>query len=117
MVIKRFARTVYWSISPIAPSAPDIFKQSTTANVGAVREANSLFCALAFLFMFPRHWFSRKAAANLAVSHHVLVRHALPRSSVIYHGIDGPLGEGSASPPEASAKLRFAYVGRFVPEK
>jgi len=80
-------------------------------------ELSLLRTCVSLLLMFPRHWFSRKAAANLAVSHHVLVRHALPRSSVIYHGIDGPLGEGSASPPEASAKLRFAYVGRFVPEK
>jgi glycogen(starch) synthase len=72
---------------------------------------------VSLLLMFPRHWLSRRAAANLSVSHHVLVRHALPRSSVIYHGTDDLLEEGSASPPEASAKLRFAYVGRFVPEK
>jgi glycosyltransferase involved in cell wall biosynthesis len=71
------------------------------------------------LLMFPRYWLTRKAAVNLANSHHVLERQALPRSSVIYHGIDDPLGGGSVSPSRlaATSKLYFAYVGRFFPEK
>ena len=73
---------------------------------------------VSLLLMFPRYWLSRKAAANLTISHHVMTRHSLPRSSVVYYGIDDPPEEGSLfSPPEASAKLCFAYVGRFVPEK
>jgi glycosyltransferase involved in cell wall biosynthesis len=74
---------------------------------------------ISLLLMFPRHWLPRKAAVNLAISHHVMVRHALPRSSVLHYGIDDPLGEGSGpSPPlDAADRLCFAYVGRFVPEK
>jgi glycosyltransferase involved in cell wall biosynthesis len=81
-------------------------------------ELSSLRTLISLLLMFPRHWLSRKAAVNLAISHHVMVRHSLPRSSVVYYGIDDPMEEGSVfSPPEASAKLCFAYVGRLVPEK
>ncbi|HET8922820.1 MAG TPA: glycosyltransferase family 4 protein [Candidatus Acidoferrum sp.] len=82
-------------------------------------EISSLRSLASVLLMFPRLWLSRKAAANLANSHHVLERHALPRTSVLYHGIEDPLGGGSAplSAADAPEKLCFAYVGRFVPEK
>jgi glycosyltransferase involved in cell wall biosynthesis len=69
--------------------------------------------------MFPRSWLARGATANLAISHHVLERHALPRSSVAYYGIEDPIGKDLV-PPSASSvpeKTCFAYVGRLVPEK
>jgi glycosyltransferase involved in cell wall biosynthesis len=51
----------------------------------------------------------------------VLERHALPRSSVIYHGIEdsvnGSTPGRSASPWSARDTISFAYVGRFVSEK
>jgi glycosyltransferase involved in cell wall biosynthesis len=74
---------------------------------------------ISLLLMFPRLELSRKAAMNLAISHHVLERHGLPRSTVVYYGIDDPFGRG-VIPPSANAapgKLCFAYVGRFFPEK
>ena len=82
-------------------------------------EISPLPTFISLLLLFPRRWLSRKAAANLAISHHVMARHALPRSSVLYYGIDDPLGERSLfSPPlDAAARLCFAYVGRFVTEK
>ena len=82
-------------------------------------EVSSPRSLTSLLLMFPRTWFSRKATANLANSHHVLERHALPRSSVVYHGIEDPLGGGSAplSAAGSPGKLCFAYVGRFFPEK
>jgi glycosyltransferase involved in cell wall biosynthesis len=82
-------------------------------------ELSALRESLSLLLMFPRHWFSRKAAANLAISHHVMERHGLPHSTVVYYGIEDPPGHGAVSsqPSAASGKPCFAYVGRFVPEK
>lgn len=71
---------------------------------------------LALLLTFPRRWLSQKAAANLAVSQHVMERHGLPHSTVIYHGIAGPPKQGPVAPLEPT-RVCFAYVGRFVSEK
>ncbi len=76
--------------------------------------------SLANLFlMFPRHALARGAACNIAISEHVLQRHALPRSSVVYYGIEAPSGDGFVTTAFSPlpAKLCFAYVGRLVPEK
>jgi glycosyltransferase involved in cell wall biosynthesis len=72
-------------------------------------------CA-SLLLLFPRRWLSQRAAANLAISHHVMERHGLPRSSVVYYGIDDPL-EHVSTPPAAPGKFWFAFVGRFFHEK
>ena len=71
------------------------------------------------LLMFPRHWLSCKAAINIAIARHGLERHALPRSSVIYYGIEDPFGQDMGSPPalDTPGGVCFAFVGRFVPEK
>jgi glycosyltransferase involved in cell wall biosynthesis len=82
-------------------------------------EISGVRSSISLLLMFPRLWLSRKAAVNLAISNHVLERQALPRSSVVYHGIEDPF-EGGALLPQALAapgKLCFAYVGRFFAEK
>jgi glycogen synthase len=69
--------------------------------------------------MLPRHLLARGAAANIAITQHVSKRHALPNSTVIYYGIE----ESRANTPVShlgeknSHILRFAFVGRFVPEK
>jgi glycosyltransferase involved in cell wall biosynthesis len=68
------------------------------------------------LLMFPRHALTRRAAANVAVSQHVMQRLAMPRSTVIYHGIDDPLSNASSSHP-SPGRICFGYVGRLVPEK
>jgi glycogen(starch) synthase len=71
------------------------------------------------LLMFPRYWLSRGAAANVAISQHVLERLGFPRSRVIYYGIDDPRRSGSLpfSTPLDAGKICFAYVGRLVSEK
>jgi glycosyltransferase involved in cell wall biosynthesis len=66
-------------------------------------------------FMFPRHWLSRAATTNIAVTRHVDHRQKLPHSKVVYHGIEDPLPIPDRQMP--SKKLRIAYVGRLVPEK
>jgi glycogen synthase len=70
------------------------------------------------LLEFPRNFFVRRAAANLAVSNHSLNRCALPNSAVVYHGIEDP-PENGARPELASSsgEVCFAYVGRLVSEK
>jgi glycosyltransferase involved in cell wall biosynthesis len=75
----------------------------------------SLPNAFATLFlMFPRYSLSRRAAKNLAVTEHVQQRLALPRSSVLYHGVEEC---AQTMPADNSRQVSFAYVGRFVPEK
>jgi glycogen synthase len=80
------------------------------------------------LLMFPRNALARRASRNLAISTHVLKRHNLPHSQVIYYGIDAssdagsddgslvraPADQADLSPPK---KVTFAFVGRLVPEK
>ena len=66
-------------------------------------------------FMFPRHWLSRAATTNIAVTKHVDHRQKLPHTKVVYHGIEDALPSPGGSTP--SQKLRIAYVGRLVPEK
>jgi glycogen synthase len=71
------------------------------------------------LLMFPRHLLTCAAAHNIAITRHVLERHALPRSSVVYYGIEDASANpiSAASLPGGSGKICFAYVGRLVPEK
>jgi glycosyltransferase involved in cell wall biosynthesis len=84
-----------------------------TKNLGAARSL-ALLCRT-----FPRRWLSRRAAANVAVSSHVMRRHALPQSALCYHGVEDPLETGEPENGSAAAKgiECFAYVGRLVEEK
>jgi len=83
------------------------------------QDASVLSSLRLLLLTFLRRALSRRVAANLAISHHVLNRHRLPRSAVVYYGIEDPLQ--SALPSMAAGRgareLCFAYVGRFVVEK
>ena len=84
------------------------------------------------LLMFPRNALARRASRNLAISTHVLKRHDLPRSQVIYYGIDDSSDANSYASSDDSSelpapadqalpaplkKVTFAFVGRLVPEK
>lgn len=73
---------------------------------------------LTLLSMFPRFFFTRRATANVVLSNHFLKRCSLPRSSVVYHGIEDPLPAGPRdSIASDQPRLCFAYVGRLVSEK
>jgi glycogen(starch) synthase len=74
---------------------------------------------LSTLLNIPRHFLAKRAATNIAVSHHVENRIALPRTVVIYHGLECHPSKTPPPAPTAAAsyKKRFSYVGRFVPEK
>ena len=71
------------------------------------------------LLIFLRSFLVRHATHNIAITTHVLERHRLPRSSVIYYGTEDEYrGKTSVSSPlQTSGRICFAYVGRFVPEK
>jgi len=82
-------------------------------------ETSALRSLAALLLMFPRLWLCRAVSKNLAISRHVLERHGLPSSSVVYYGIEDPMGNEADGATSAAAigKVCFAYVGRFFPEK
>jgi glycogen synthase len=85
------------------------------------KEISWLASLMNLLLMFPRHRLTRAASKNIAVAQYVFGRLALPRSSVIYHGIEDPL-KGStphrtASSCSARDTIAFAFVGRFVSDK
>jgi len=70
------------------------------------------------LLTYLRRWLAHRVARNIAPTHHVGRRVALPRTHVIYHGVR----KVEASDTKAVANHRetptfFAYVGRLVPEK
>jgi glycosyltransferase involved in cell wall biosynthesis len=82
-------------------------------------ENSTLASAKRLAVMGMRLWLARRATVNLAVSRHVMARQALPHSETIYHGIEiANLTMADLTGAEReNSKPRFAYVGRFVPEK
>lgn len=82
-------------------------------------ESSWLLSFVSLLEMFPRRFLARRVSANLAVSQHVLNRHALPRSSVVYHGVEdcGAREDPQPDCADLSGKISFAFVGRLVREK
>src|ERR1700737_3780922 len=70
------------------------------------------------ILMIPRSLLARGASRNIAITDHVLRRHALPRTKRIYYGIEDPfLKEPTLEKPLAQQDFCFAFLGRFVPEK
>lgn len=84
-------------------------------------ESSSWLRGLASLAgMFSRHYLARKAARNVAISRHEQQRMSLPKTTMIYHGVEDPAAASQscgASLAATGAKTRFAYVGRLVAEK
>jgi len=80
---------------------------------GGARAAMKLFLA------FPRRALVRRAAGNIAVSEHVEKRIAMPRTSVVLHGIAQKIdnSEGLYDSKGGKSNTTFAFVGRFVAEK
>jgi glycogen(starch) synthase len=66
---------------------------------------------------FPRRGLCVRAAGNIAVSNHVAVRIALPRTRTIYHGIESATAARQDPSPSSATPLRIGYAGRLVQEK
>src|SRR4029077_17032261 len=66
---------------------------------------------------FARRAFSRLANTNIAPSHHVAARQNLPRTRVIFHGVENPFAGKDMLPKRTTNRKEFAYLGRLVVEK
>ena len=69
------------------------------------------------LLAFPRRWLAKKVAANVAPSHHMKTRAALPGTHVIYHGVAHGDAAVESLRPRTAHPVCFAFVGRLVKEK
>ncbi|MCL6480456.1 MAG: glycosyltransferase family 4 protein [Firmicutes bacterium] len=81
--------------------------------------AGWLTSARMLLLTFPRRWLCKRVTRNVPISHHVLVRLALPRSQVIYYGIPKP-AEREVEVNDTrgvNGSPVIGYVGRLVQEK
>lgn len=79
--------------------------------LGRTNSLRNLFLA------FPRRWLAKKAAANVAPSHHMKTRAALPRTQVIYHGVAHANAAIESLCKRTVRPVCFAFVGRLVNEK
>jgi glycosyltransferase involved in cell wall biosynthesis len=66
---------------------------------------------------FARRALSRLANTNIAPSHHVAARQNLPRTRVIFHGVEDPFAGKGMLPKRTTNRKEFAYLGRLVVEK
>ena len=67
---------------------------------------------------FPRRLLCERAAGNIAITRHVAMRMALPRTRSIYYGIHDATPRVRPDPlPGSENQLRIGYVGRLVQEK
>ena len=70
------------------------------------------------ILTFPRRWMCEKVSRNIAVTAHVSKRIALPRTTVVYHGIaDDVRGPQDVSSEGHENLLQIGFVGRLVSEK
>jgi len=66
---------------------------------------------------FLRHSLCSGVTCNIAPTKHVAMRNQLPRSKVIFHGIEDPYSGFSSAQSSAYEPNSFAYLGRLVREK
>jgi glycogen synthase len=101
---------------PDATDCPGYFQTRRYLQcVACLRSEMSLPAAIInLLFTFPRYTLSLRTKANLAITKHVMTRHALPSTTVVYYGIEPA---PAMSVDLDSKSINFAYVGRLVPEK
>ncbi len=66
---------------------------------------------------FLRHSLCSGVVCNITPTKHVAMRNQLPRSKVIFHGIEDPYSGFSSVQSTAYEPNSFAYLGRLVGEK
>jgi glycosyltransferase involved in cell wall biosynthesis len=83
-----------------------------TVSLGWTRSLRSL------ILTFPRRWLCQKVSRNIAVSEHVCKRISLPRTNVVYHGVEGTteILQKQDLTSDGNA-LHIGSVGRLVSEK
>lgn len=85
--------------------------ECNTQNVGKLASLRSL------LLTFPRRWLCQRVARNIAVTNHVAMRIALPRTLTIYHGTPDSGVRPANDLADHGNGLQIGYVGRLVQEK
>jgi glycosyltransferase involved in cell wall biosynthesis len=85
--------------------------ECNTRNLGRLGSVRS------FLLTFPRRWLCQRVARNVAVTNHVAMRIALPRTRTIYHGTPDSGARPPIGLPDSPNGLQIGYVGRLVQEK
>jgi glycogen synthase len=84
----------------------------------AVETFSLLRSVTSVLAMIWRRGLVGRATYNVAISKHEQQRMALPNASMIYHGVEAAEAPRSVEAAGGDGrKIRFAYVGRLVPEK
>ena len=71
-------------------------------------QMSGLRSLVSVLLMFSRNALARRASRNLAISTHVLKRHNLPHSQVIYYGIDASADDRFRSSAAGGSGARFS---------
>ena len=125
LVFRKPVTVEHHGYPPICPNGLLVYEPDKTVCPGHFMQRRYLQClrcnaeegwgksALKLLATFPRRWMTKRVAANLCVTSHVLHRLELPRTQVIYHGIRDVETNMRSAGPSASA-FCFAYVGRLV---
>jgi len=85
--------------------------ECNTQNLGKLGSLRSL------LLTFPRRWLCQRVARNVAVTNHVAMRIALPRTLTIYHGTPDSGVRPASDLADLGNGLQIGYVGRLVQEK
>jgi glycosyltransferase involved in cell wall biosynthesis len=85
--------------------------ECNTKNLGKLGSLRSL------LLTFPRRWLCQRVARNVAVTNHVAMRIALPRTLTIYHGTPDSGVRPANDLADDGSGLQIGYVGRLVQEK
>jgi glycosyltransferase involved in cell wall biosynthesis len=85
--------------------------ECNTKNLGKLGSLGSL------LLTFPRRWLCQRVARNVAVTNHVAMRIALPRTLTIYHGVPDSGVRPANVLADHGKGLQIGYVGRLVQEK
>lgn len=69
------------------------------------------------ILAFPRRWLAKRVTVNVAPSHHMKVRAALPRTEIIHHGVPQVDVSSESLDTPLDRRVCFAFVGRLVKEK
>ena len=100
--------TASFSNNPKRAFAPAIFKPVAIANASTAspQELSWLRSVSKVLLNIPRHFLAVRCAANIAVSQHVAKRIALPRTTVIYHGVGSRFRQATPTASDRRSKIR-----------
>jgi glycosyltransferase involved in cell wall biosynthesis len=104
---------------PTQSACPGHFQRRNYAECFRCNQQNesSWKSARLLALTFLRHALCNGVVSNIAPTQHVAMRNQLPRSKVIFHGIEDRYRRFSSGQSSVYDPHSFAYVGRLVREK